>query len=136
MAERFDDWRVRLQGYLLATATLSFRPGAHDCILFASGARAALTGVNPMQGWAGRYTTIEGGLELARALGCADPFAHVLDGLAEIPVSFAGVGDIVVLDGIDGPAALGVVMGDLVATVGLRGREIAPLTAARQAWRV
>ena len=136
MADRLDDWRARLQAYLLSTASMPFRPGTHDCILFASGARQALTGVHPMEGWEGRYTTVGGGLELARAHGCADPFAHVLDGLAEIPVAYAALGDIAELPGIDGLPALGVVIGEMVATVGLRGRELAPLTSARKAWRV
>ena len=74
--------------------------------------------------------------ELARAHGCDDPFAHVVDGLSEIPVAYAAVGDLVEMQGIDGLPALGIVMGEMVATVGLRGRELAPLTSARKAWRV
>lgn len=136
MVDRLDDWRARLQAYLATTATLSFRPGTHDCILFAAGAREALTGVNPMAGWAGLYTTIEGGLELARAHGCDDPYAHVTEGLDAVPPAFAQVGDIALLPGIDGRPALGVVLGEMVATVGLRGGELAPLALVTQAWRV
>lgn len=133
---RLTDWRPRLEAWLQATGRMPYRPGTHDCILCAGGALGAMTGADPMAGWAGRYTTIEEGLDLARAHGCEDPFAYVVAGLDEVPVAYAQVGDIAALAGIDGRPGLGVVIGDMVATVGLRGREYAPLTAALRAWRV
>lgn len=136
MDNRLTDWRPRLQAWLSATAGLPYRPGTHDCILFAGGARGAMTGSDPMAGWAGRYATIEEGLALARAHGCDDPFAHVVAGLEEVPVAYAQVGDIAALEGVDGRPGLGVVIGERIATVGLRGRELAPLMSALRVWRV
>ena len=51
-------------------------------------------------------------------------------------MAYAQVGDIAALEGVDGRPGLGVVIGEMVATVGLRGRELAPLMSALRVWRV
>lgn len=133
---RLPDWRERLMAYVALVSAEPFRPGQHDCILFAAGGRAALTGVDLMADWRGRYGSVEGGLELAREHGCEDPFQWVVQGLEEVHRAFAQVGDIAMLDGTNGMPGLGIVAGEHVYTVGLRQIEIAPLTAVRRAWRI
>jgi hypothetical protein len=133
---RLPDWRARLLTYLSATANKPFRPGQHDCILFVGGARAAVSGTNPMAGWRGRYSSVEGGLALARSLGCDDPFAYVVDGLDEIHPSLARAGDLALVQDAGGAVpAMGVVQGGWVYVLGLRGHNLIPLLAADRAWR-
>lgn len=133
---RFDDWRPRLAAYLAETVRRPFRPGRHDCVLWAAGARAAMTGVDMMAEWRGRYSTVEEGLQLARQAGCDDPWLHVVSGLEEIAPAYAQVGDLVVLDGDDGLPAMGVVQGAAIYVLHPRGAGMVQLTAARRAWRV
>lgn len=133
---RLPDWRTRLLTFLAWTADKPFRPGQHDCILFAGGARAAVSGTNPMAGWKGRYSSIEGGLALARSHGCDDPFAYVVDGLEEIHPSLARAGDLALIfePGSSVPA-MGVVQGGWIYVLGLRGHNLVPLLQADRAWR-
>ncbi|NTT88274.1 DUF6950 family protein [Tabrizicola fusiformis] len=133
---RLPDWRSRLADYVAATARAPYRPGRHDCILFAAGGRAALTGVDVMADWRGRYTTVQEGLELALQHGCTDPWAHVVSGLEEVPVAYGAVGDIALLDGADGLPAMGIIQGEMIYTVHPRGAALVPLTEARRVWRV
>lgn len=133
---RLPDWRKRLTHYLASTSRQAYRPGQFDCILFAAGGREALTGVDVMAGWRGRYDTVEEGLALAQAHGCDDPFAYVVDGLEEIPPAYAQVGDIAMFDGADGLPALGIVAGPHVFTVHPRGSHTVAMTESLRAWRV
>ena len=133
---RLPDWRERLLAYVASISAEPFRPGRHDCIILAAGGRQALTGVDLMENWRGRYRSVEDGLELARQQGCENPFEWVVQGLEEVPAAFAQVGDIALLDGTNGMPGLGIVAGEHVYTVGLRRLEIAQLTDVRRAWRL
>ena len=133
---RYPDWRTRLAAYLQDTARRPFRPGVHDCVLWAAGARAAMTGIDPMADWRGRYSTIEEGLRLALQHGCAEPWLQVVVDLEEVPPAYAQVGDLALLDGEDGVPALGVVQGAAIYVLHPRGTGTVPLTRSRRAWRV
>lgn len=135
MTDRIPQWRAALTASLLASAETPYRPGTMDCLILASRARGAMTGVDPMAPWVGRYETVAAGLALARLEGI-DPFALVVEGLVPIAPLAAQMGDIARLEGVDGLPAMGVVVGETIATVSPRGRAWAPLTAAVAAWRV
>ncbi len=133
---RLSDWRTRLAAHIAAHARLPFRPGSHDCALFASGGRAALTGTDVLAPVRGCYSTLEEGFELAARHGYASPFDAVVDGLEEIPPAYAQVGDLALLEGDDGHPAMGIVQGELVCVLHPRGVAMLPLTDVRRAWRV
>lgn len=133
---RLPNWREALRDYLAAHARAVIRPGQHDCITWSSGARAAMTGVDVMAGHRGSYSTVEEGLQLCLQGGFDSHVAFVTQGLAEIPVAYAQVGDLVEMAGEDGLAAMGIIGGAQVHVLQLRGAGIAPLTDARRAWRV
>lgn len=105
---RTKGWRGRLATYLAATATVEFRPGAHDCALFAAGAVQAMTGVDPAAAWRGRYTTLVGGLRVIKR----DGHGGMLDLVAGLlpATTSPRAGDIAVLRTPEGPA-LGIVQG-------------------------
>jgi len=128
--------REILRDFLAAHARAAIRPGKHDCITWSSAARAAMTGVDVMDGWRGSYCTIEEGLQLCLQHGFESHVAFVTQGLEEIPVAYAQVGDLVEMEGVDGLAAMGIVGGALVHVLHLRGGGIVPLTDAKRAWRV
>lgn len=133
---RRPDWRECLVRYLAASARRSLRPGQHDCVIWAAGAREAMTGEDLTSAVRGAYNTIQEGLELARSMGWPEPWMAVVSGLEEVPPAFAQVGDIALLDGDDGLPAMGVVQGALIYVLGLRGTNLVPMTSARRVWRV
>ena len=114
---------------------MPYRPGQHDCILFAGGARAAVRGEDLTGHYMGRYRTLEEGFELLRELGHPGHVEAITAGLEEIPVAYAQPGDLVELEGEDGIAAMGVVGGEHIYALLPRGAGIVPLTSARRAWR-
>ena len=61
---RHSNWTAPLIEYLAAAARRPFKPGHHDCALFAAGAVAAMTGTDFAAQWRGRYTTLRGGLRV------------------------------------------------------------------------
>ena len=134
-SHRLPDWRARLSAHISEHSRIAYRPGSHDCILFAGGARAAVRGEDLTGPYMGHYTTLEEGFNLLRSLGFASHIEAVTQGLEEIPVAFAQVGDLVELEGDDGLAAMGVVGGEHIYALLPRGAGIVPLTSARRAWR-
>ncbi len=133
---RLPNWRPKLATYLRETAHLPFRPGRHDCVLWASGARNAMTGHDPMAEWRGQYRTIEEGLQLAQRHGCAEPWLQVVSGLDDVAPSYAQIGDLALLDGEDGLPALGIVQGAAIYVLHPRGVGTVPLIRAKRVWRV
>jgi len=133
---RRPDWQARLAAWLADVARTPFAEGAHDCALFAAGAVAAMTGVDPSEGFRGRYTTTRGGLRILRRAGHADHLALATALLPEIDPPAAGAGDLAALAGPEGPA-LGVVQGpQAVYVAGPSGVALAARAMAVRAWRV
>lgn len=132
---RRSDWRRRQSAHIAAHAGLAYRPGRHDCILFAGGARNAVRGEDLTSRYLGAYQTLEEGFELLRGLGFDDHIAAITQGLEEIPVAYAQPGDLVELDAGYGLAAMGVVGGGHIYALTPRGAGVVPLTSARRAWR-
>ncbi|MBJ2150599.1 hypothetical protein [Paracoccus sp. IB05] len=132
---RHPEWRARLTAFIAEHSRTAYRPGRHDCILFAGGARLAVRGEDLTGPYIGRYRTIAGGLKLLRTLGHADHVSAITGGLEQIPVAYAQVGDLVELEGEDGLAAMGVVGGEHIYALTPRGAGLVLLTSARRAWR-
>lgn len=132
---RFPDWRPRLRAYVSSVSRETFAFGRHDCALFAAGAVAAMTGVDPAAAWRGRYRTAADGLNWLRVAGYADPFALAGALFEEVPAAFAQIGDLAEVPGEDGPA-LGVVQGAAIYVIRREGLATVPLTTASRAWRV
>lgn len=133
--KRHPDWRGRLIAYVAAAAATPFRPGRHDCALFAAGAVAAMTGFDAAEPWRGRYTTLRGGLRVLRREGYADHLALVTAHLAPVHPAFARVGDLAAVEGMQG-MALGVVQGARIYVLRPEGLATVDLLTATHAWRV
>lgn len=133
--KRRSGWRGHLTAYLVAAVATPFRPGRHDCALFAAGAVAAMTGSDPAAPWRGRYTTLRGGLRVLRRAGYRDHLALVTATLAPCPPSFARAGDLAAVPGEAG-LALGVVQGERIYVLRETGLATVDLLQAVAAWRV
>ncbi len=111
---RLSDWEARLNEYIASKRGEAFAWGENDCCTFSAGAVEALTGVDPMPEYRGKYDTALGS---ARALG-GKKLEEVLDEkFPGVPIGFAQRGDLVLMD-----ECVGVVAGDyawFVSDVGL-----------------
>lgn len=131
---RRPDWRPRLLDYVRSVARAGFRPGRHDCALFAAGAVKAMTDVDLAADWPAYGTLAEGQRHLA-ARGYADHVAVAAAFFDEVPPLFAQVGDIAVVEGeID--LSLGIVQGAAIYLLARGGLTAVPLTQAQRAFRV
>lgn len=130
------DWRKHLVAYVSSINRAEFKPGQHDCALFAAGAVKAMTGENLAKSWQGKYRSLKRGKELLKERGFEDHIALAASFFEEVPALMAQVGDIAVIEE-DGEQALGVVQGAYIWVVraesGL-GRVF--LSQAKRAFRV
>lgn len=144
--KRNRDWRPALVAYLNRSARQPFRPGGHDCALFAAGAVEAMTGTDFARRYRSKYRSLAKGQAILRKRGYADHVDMVAQLLPEIvskdgnrapmPI-MAQEGDIAVVPQGD-EMALGVVQGSMVYVLrpGHLGLGLVPLTDAVRAFRV
>ncbi|KKI17501.1 DUF6950 family protein [Sphingomonas sp. Ag1] len=126
---RYPDWDARLAAYLEPLRLRPFAWGKHDCCIFAAGAVEAMTGVDPMPEFRGRYTTAIGSARALRRFGRGD-LAATLDGKFEpVPAALAQRGDIVMSSGL-----LGICWGPFLFAVGSEGDREGLVRIDRRAW--
>ena len=134
--QRRPDWRSCLTIHLDKVARDPFIYGTHDCALFAAGCVEAMTGVDLARRYRGIYATLKGGLKLLAVDGFDSHVAVVRAHFAEVPPSFAQVGDIMVLRVDAGIDALGIDLGERIAVLRTGELGMAPRAAAIAAYRV
>ena len=136
--KRLSNWQNALSLYLAKVARTPFQPGTMDCALFAAGAVEAQTGIALQLPWAGRYTTLEEGLQHLADEGFEDHIALVASLLVEIPVAEAEAGDIAAVPLGRNLPSLGVVQGTgvYVPVEDHIGFVTLPLSEVTRAFRV
>lgn len=133
--ERLPDWRERLYRYVMAVMNDPFRPGRHDCALFAAGAVEAMTGTDLAADWRGKYRSMAASRKLLAERGYDDHEAVCREMLPEVAPSFAQVGDIAVVEQDEGKA-LGIVQGEVIYCLHVGGSAIVPRERMVRAYRV
>lgn len=134
---RLPDWEARLAAYLEPLHARPFAWGSHDCCIFSAGAVEAMTGVDPMPEFRGRYTTAIGSVRALKRFGAGTLEATLDRKFGLVPPSLAQRGDIVMSSGL-----LGICWGSFLIAVGSEaGREgLIRIDRARweapRAWRV
>lgn len=127
--QRLPDWEARLAAYLEPLRTRPFAWGRHDCCTFAAGAVLAMTGVDPMPEFRGRYTTARGSVRALRRIGAGD-LAGTLDRKFEpVAAALAQRGDIVMIAGL-----LGICWGGFAFAVGREGEHEGLIRMDRARW--
>jgi hypothetical protein len=134
---RKPDWEARLAAYLEPMRARAFAWGKHDCCTFTAGAVEAMTGVDPMPEFRGKYRSAAGSTRALRRIGGGD-LPRTLDmKFQQIPASLAQRGDIIMHDGL-----LGICLGAAVVAVGREGEREGLVLFDRtallnsRAWRV
>lgn len=128
------DRAVILHEYLKACRQTNFRPGRHDCALFAADWVEQLTGIDLADGFRG-YSSIEMGREMLRVCGYSGPVDIAETHLEELSGWMAAqVGDVAVV--IDHNVfCLGVVGGGIIHMLAVRGLDQVPLDRAVRVFR-
>ena len=109
-----------------------FRPGRHDCALFAAGWVKIATGQDPARGWRSTYRSLKRGRQLLQEAGFEDHIALAAAHLSEIAPAFALVGDLAVLD----DQAFGIVAGEMIYCLRPEGLGLVPRGRMRRAFKV
>lgn len=118
--------------YAAEAGARPFRPGRHDCALFAAGWVTLVTGRDLARGWRSTYRSLKRGQQLLDEAGFADHVALAAAYLFEIAPAFAQPGDIAVLE----DNAFGLVAGEMIYCLRPEGLGLVPRSAMRRAFQV
>ena len=121
-----------LIAYAAEAGQKPFRPGRHDCALFAAGWVKLVTGWDLARGWRSTYRSLKRGQQLLEEAGFADHVAFAASHLPEILPAFAQVGDLAVLE----TQAFGIVAGEMIYCLRPNGLGLVPRSAMRRAFQV
>ena len=109
-----------------------FRPGRHDCALFAAGWVKQVTCRDLARGWRSTYRSLQRGQQLLEEAGFADHVAFGAAHLTEIAPALAQIGDVAVLD----DQAFGIVAGEMIYCLRPEGLGLVPRSQMRRAFYV
>jgi hypothetical protein len=131
---RLQDWPRRLDVYFRDQSGKEFRYGIHDCCTFSCGAVFAMTGIDPAEGFRGKYQSRKQARAILREYGGLEKMLGNA-GFRKIRVAEARRGDLAfVRQGLLGVVSLD---GIHVLVVGDQGKLCrVPLSSASSAWRV
>ena len=121
-----------LIAYAAEAGARPFRPGRHDCALFAAGWVKIATGQDLARGWRSIYRSLKRGQRLLEEAGFADHVDFAASHLPEIAPAFAQVGDLAVLD----DQAFGIVVGEMIYCLKPQGLGLVPRSAMRRTFSV
>jgi hypothetical protein len=96
---RLSDWRPRFSSYLIDVAFKPFAWGENDCAMHPGNAVLAMTGVDLVADFRGRYFTELGATRALIKYGAGDLASTLAQRLPEIDPRDAVCGDVVILDG-------------------------------------
>lgn len=131
MIERLPNWEQALSDYILSKRDEPFVYGENDCCMFAAGAMIAITGIDPIPEFRGKYKSLASSIRMLKELGAGD-LEKTIDGkLPEIAVGLAQRGDVAFYDG-----SLGVVMDGYAWFVSDDGLERIPRSEWTKAWSI
>jgi len=111
--QRFPDWDMRLAAYLEPLRLRPFEWGDHDCCLFCAGAVEAMTGVDVMGEFRGRYSTALGSARALKKIGAGTLEDTLGTKFARVAFPLAHRGDLVMSSGL-----LGICFGSYLIAVG------------------
>lgn len=127
--QRLADWETRLAAYLEPLRLRHFQWGRHDCCTFAAGAVEAMTGVDPIPEFRGRYTTAIGSARALKRFGAGTLEATMDSKFATVAASLAQRGDVVMTAGL-----LGICLGTFAMAVKTEGEREGLIRLPRAGW--
>lgn len=138
---RYPNWDIRLNRYVLEVRDAPFEWGKHDCLSFANGAVAAQTGQGFADEWIGKAKTARDALRLYRGHLESEGLLCGPDALDQWMVRGKGWpsrGNIVArrVQKFATGYALGVCLGDKIAFLGRDCMQFLPMEKEDHSWVV
>jgi hypothetical protein len=133
MIERREDWEERLNDYVASVFNEPHEWGKHDCAIFTCDAVLAMTGVDIMPEFRGKYSSEAEARELIVNSGNSDLAGVMETRLPRVPRPSVQRGDVVMVKG----GNLGIAYGDVALCVGedqLTGK-VGIIRIPREDWR-
>jgi len=118
--------------YAAEAGARPFRPGRHDCALFAASWVKQVTRQDIARGWRSTYRSLKRGQQLLEDAGFADHVDCAAAHLPEIAPAFAQVGDLAVLE----DDAFGINAGEMIYCLKPQGLGLVPRGSMRRAFAV
>lgn len=133
--QRAENWPELLLACVDAAHSKPFAWGTHDCCTFAADCVQAMTGIDPMEKFRGRYTSARGAVRAGAEAGYTALADIWCAALPEIAPLTAQRGDVILFAAVEG-LAVGVVTGHQAVAAGPDGVTSVPLELWLKAWRV
>ena len=133
---RVDNWPSAMYAAIEEKRNQPFIWGSSDCCLFVADIIEAMTGIDIATGLRGKYDSLESAEIILNG-----PLVEFMDramkfyNIEEIPLSYAGRGDMVVFNSTLGQT-LGILDGTQIISMGYEGIVMAPRGEAFKAWRI
>ncbi len=97
--KRLPDWPVRLNEYIVKAQSEQFDLGTHDCCTFAAGAVEAMTGVDPMADFRGKYDGWKSARKALKKIGQGELYDTLKDKFGKpLRGVYAHKGDVVMYE--------------------------------------
>lgn len=128
---RASDWEAALSKYINVMRHAPFEYGVNDCCMFAAGAVEAMTGVDAMAEFRGKYDSALSAAKALRDIGAGSLEATIDTKFSEVAISQAKRGDIALFDD-----SLGIVSGSFAWFVSDDGLERVQRADWQKTWSV
>ena len=128
---RASDWEAALSEYINVMRHAPFEYGVNDCCMFAAGAVEAMTGVDAMSEFRGKYDSALSAAKALRDIGAGSLEATIDAKFSEVAISQAKRGDIALFDD-----SLGIVSGSFAWFVSDDGLERVQRADWQKTWSV
>lgn len=128
---RVSDWEAALSEYINVMRHAPFEYGVNDCCMFAAGAVEAMTGVDAMAEFRGKYDSSLSAAKALRDIGQGSLEATIDAKFSEVAISQAKRGDIALFDD-----SLGIVAGSFAWFVSDDGLERVQRADWQKTWSV
>ncbi len=134
---RVYDWPEKLHASISEAKTQAFEWGTHDCACFVSDCVEAMTGVDPLKEYRGKYSTALGAIKALKTLANVEDLPALATSFwgEDIEVSHASRGDVVLIDH-EGNDNFGVIVGTHAVFLTQEGVISIPVNKCKAAWKI
>ena len=129
--DRLSNWEEILSEYIESKRFEPFEYGLNDCCTFASDAIVAMTGVDPIPEFRGKYDSLLSSAKGLKTIGNGNLESTMDSKFTEVPIGNAQRGDLAFFDD-----SVGIVYGSFAWFVSDDGLERVPRNLWDKAWSV
>jgi hypothetical protein len=129
---RKENWDVEFNKYINTLNTKEYKYGSYDCCIFAADAVKAITGIDYMEEFRGKYNSVEEGNEALKTIGKGSLYRTLRAKFGK-PVRgcYGRKGDVAFYDD-----CCGIVLGRSALFIGINGQVLVPLRKVQRVFLV